>query len=469
MSRAFEPSDFDVEPRDESHTHGDSLQAGRSAITAAAQVRAKIVSSASENSDLLAILAATEYAPGDLAAHSAHLEHIQKTCSEAEDAHGELLDSVNAALKRHKRYRDSFTRKFYYRLTRMSVAYQTRAKEESAAYYAALKEQGKSEDRVKVFKAQVDEAVHKKADLEAEARWHGEAHAKVDQLYESIFKGPTAGFPDEDQIEEQFYVARECHDKVKLAVLWAIKAGKFLVHASSVLTYGRNAAEYARLEAQSSIFSFSAAYASLGRSNYYISQTSQMLDRAVEALEHLEPSMEHTKTKLESLLQAARLQREDKFSDEQLVARVEQVEERLAEVEDSLQDLARATKKQERAGREIIKQTARTLENARQALQQRREAAFEETVGFGVAAPAYHECCDRAEDFCQVDDPEMPALSVDDAGVSMDGVQLPMYGDLPTRKQIGAEDGQVSPVFADLPTSQQRTSEDGLFSPVSPL
>ena len=469
MSRPFEPSDFDIEPRDESRPYRQCLQDDPSATAAAAQVRAKIASSASENSDLLAILAATEDAPGALAAHIAHLEHIQKTCSEAEKTHKEVLDSVDAALKRHKRYRDSFTRKFYYHLTRMSIAYQNRAKEESAAYYTTLKEQSKSEDRVRVFKAQVDEAMHRKSDLEAEAKWHGETHAKVDHLYESIFKGPTPGFPDEDQIEEQFYVARVRNDKVKAAILRAIKAGKFFIKASSALTNARNAAEYTRREAQNSIFSFSVAYASLERSNYYISQASQTVDTAMVTLEHLEPSMERAKTKLESLLQAARLEREDRFSDDQLMSRVEQAQERLSEAEDSVKELARVTKNQERAGRERIKDTARTLENARQALQQRREAAFEETVGFGAAAPAYHECCDRAEGFCQVDDLLVPVLSVDDTGTSVDGVHLPLYGDLPTRDQRRAEDREVSPVYSNVPSRGQRRLEDGLFSPVSAL
>ena len=449
MARRLDLSDFNVEPEDESppNPNLNPLLFLPADSPAAARVRANIASFASQNSELLATLASTEEAPDALAAHAAHLTSLQAFLSEAEAAHKNLTNSVNASFKRHKRYRDSVTRKFYYRITHMLPEFQARAKQESNAYFVALREQSQSEERLKKFQTQVAEAEQKKVEVEAEAKRHGETHEKVDQLYESIFKGPTPGFPDEDELEERFNTAKDRHGAVKADIVRAIRAGRYLGQAASQINRANDLATNGRFEAEQSIFSFSAAYALLGLSTYFISRTCLLVDKAIETLEYLDPAMEEAKSNLARLLEAARVQRENRVSDEDLVDRVVEAQARLSEAKLKLDELVRAVKGRERAGREAITKTARTLENARQGLQQRREAAFEETVGFGAAAPAYldvptyHECCDRADGFCQVDDPEPPAFLEEEEWISVDGMQVPIHGKIP----IGMQD-QRGPV-----------------------
>jgi hypothetical protein len=257
--------------------------------------------------------------------------------------------------------------------------------------------------------------VKQNATLEAKAKPHGETHEKVDQLYDSISKGLTPGFPDEDALEKQFYIAQGGHDKVKAGIVQTIQTERYLIQASSQLSRAHDLAKSARFEAENSIFSFSGAYGLLGLSGYLITRTTLLIDKAVEAveaLESLDPPMEDAKGDLEALLQGARVQRESRFGNEDLVNRVVEAQERLAEANLRLAELACLVKARESAGREAIKKTAWKLEDARQALQQRREAAFDETVGLGTAVPAYgeapaegkvptyRECCDRADAFC---------------------------------------------------------------------
>jgi hypothetical protein len=81
-----------------------------------------------------------------VAAHAAHLNTIQTFLSEAEQAYRDLTHSVDASFKHHKRYWDSVTRKFHYRITRVLPQFEDRASKESAAYFVALRDQSQAED-----------------------------------------------------------------------------------------------------------------------------------------------------------------------------------------------------------------------------------------------------------------------------------------------------------------------------------
>jgi hypothetical protein len=82
---------------------------------------------------------------------------------------------------------------------------------------------------------------------------------------------------------------------------------------------------------------------------------------------------------------------------EELVAAVEKAEESWAKLTSQVKDLVIMAKDQERRAREGTRYTAVELEEKRSALQQARQRAFEEVVGFGEAPPAYHNCCPRHE------------------------------------------------------------------------
>jgi hypothetical protein len=74
----------------------------------------------------------------------------------------------------------------------------------------------------------------------------------------------------------------------------------------------------------------------------------------------------------------------------------------LSKAEKALEKLAVLLKQKEEGSLEHIRKTARQVEDSRQELEQFRKGIFEEVAGFGEAAPAYTECCDRMEGFCEV-------------------------------------------------------------------
>jgi hypothetical protein len=92
-------------------------------------------------------------------------------------------------------------------------------------------------------------------------------------------------------------------------------------------------------------------------------------------------------------------------------------------------EMAKLTKKYETTAKESVTITSRAMEDARQSLHEIRQGAFEITVGFGAAAPAYNECCDRAEWYenavyaaCD----SIPAPNVDEASLP----PLPSYDEV---------------------------------------
>jgi hypothetical protein len=119
----------------------------------------------------------------------------------------------------------------------------------------------------------------------------------------------------------------------------------------------------------------------------------------------------------------------------------------LSEAEERLKRFVEAAKKQERNTLEEIKGTARRLEDSRQRLQQIRQGIFEEVAGFGEAAPAYHECCDRAESYgASPEEITDDVLSIEDeTQVSdnqpgFDGPKPPEYAIVSSLPQPGVEE-----------------------------
>jgi hypothetical protein len=151
----------------------------------------------------------------------------------------------------------------------------------------------------------------------------------------------------------------------------------------------------------------------LGQATYYMERWDGAVGSALEAVmktdEHLLPLPREISAWHQALvvsLEAARVPDGGVHSKGATIATIESSQESLTRAETVLEQLIENTREMEKAGLAKIKETARRLEDSRQELQQIRQGIFERVAGFGEAAPAYNECCDRADGFCVV--PEVP-------------------------------------------------------------
>ena len=394
------------------------------ACSTVSSVKAKIASAASRNSELLVTLESTSEAPAALGHISTHISILQNEVSKQDQALQEIMERVALKFKQHKKYRDSVTKRFTYRLTNMKAKFDDKAMKEEQEYNEALEAQHKAEERKNLLQDKVHEAVKERSGLEAAAKTHDETHKQIDSLYESIFAGPTPGFQTEDDREQNYYSALRAHEVAKTAVASKKRAVQHLNRASSTLKQAQSRNRRAQEEAKHGlILALSGAFSFLKEADHYATLTLVHADQALEGLQPLDFNSVEAKTLLQSRIKAASIERGSVSSKQAMLERSAEAEQKFSEAEEALDTLVNAAKQKERAAREEVRGTARTLEDARQALQQIRQAAFEQVVGFGAAPPAYHECCDRAKAFEEVSDEEIADNEDGDMQANVEGEQ----------------------------------------------
>lgn len=288
----------------------------------------------------------------------------------------------------------------------MLAKFDAKAMKEEREYFDLLNTQSKAEKRRLLLQQDYDEALMAQEPLEAEAKEHAETHARIDKLYERLFAGPTPGFPREDEREHRFYAATGKNEITKEAIRGARRSRNVLAVSLAHVQRAQIRLRNAEQQAIDSVFFLDEALSSLRRGNENITYAINSTSRIEE---HLTPpflDMVTVKLEVDAYLNASKINVDESYSRDKLVSTVASAQTNLTKAEAALEKLAALAKQKEGRSLEDIRETARKLENSRQELEQFRKGIFEKVAGFGEAAPAYNECCDRMEGFCAV--PEEP-------------------------------------------------------------
>jgi len=272
--------------------------------------------------------------------------------------------------------------------------------QEEQEYFTALASKSRAEERRNVLQKDLDEAVKAQVPLEKAANEHGQAHARIDVLYEQLFAGPTPGFPGEDKRETRFYTARSKNEEVKAKITKARRAIRLMKMAAKNVESAGRFVRQARSEVNNSIIFFDEAVYSLTLANEHVYYALSNTGKAEAVLEPLDEELKEQKKRAIAALHQAKIDVETLSSRTKILAAIEMVQPKLDDATAKLNEFIEMTKAREKGGLEEIKNTARQLEDSRQELQEIRQQIFEEVAGFGEAAPPYTECCDRADGFC---------------------------------------------------------------------
>lgn len=221
-------------------------------------------------------------------------------------------------------------------------------------------------------------------------------------MYDRLFTGPTPGFPKEDQREHTFYEAKKRNENTKERILGARRAMRVLEVAQTSVARATTRLGVARVDAQDSWLFLDDTIFSLRQSDERISHALLAVERAEEHLQPLTPEMTALKKSIVADFGASTSISETFYSKKSILAAIKATEERLSGTKEKIKELIQLAKAREQEGLEQIKITARSLEDSRQELEFHRRSLFERVAGFGEAAPAYNECCDRADGFCVV-------------------------------------------------------------------
>jgi hypothetical protein len=405
-------------------------------------IKASILAHASENSLLLVKLSSTSEKPLAFQNHQVKIAHLQEELKKQETELQKISEDVEARFKQHKSLRDSTLRRLIHRATLMGAKFEAKAMKEEKDYIASLGAQSKTSERLAHLKQNLDEDVANLGLLEKGAKEHEETHARIDELYEDLFAGPTPGFPVEDELESRYYSSNEKNEAVKSYIRASRRVLRLLQRAINQLKRAKNCLETAQQATDNSILFFDDAISLIKESGEYIVYALTAVDQAKENISPISAEAGATREKVVELLNAARKPVKASLSRAIITSAIEASQENIVTAENQLTELIETMKTKEREALEHIKQTARKVEDSRQALQQNRQGIFEQVAGFGEAAPAYSECCDRADSFCvvpsegDVEEPEVDEPGVEDPVV--DGPVVEEHGNDPDSDKLPA-------------------------------
>lgn len=166
-------------------------------------IDSKIREAAPRNNELLKALSQNDYAKPALQQQNLYITDLEKEIKDLDKRIGDLETKRKAELKDHEKYRDSVMKRFAYKVGRKEEKFNVKAEKEEREYFEAVQEEHKAKQLRANTNATLDKARDHKSELEAAAARHTQAQMELDELYDSIFEGPSPEYPGEDSKENE--------------------------------------------------------------------------------------------------------------------------------------------------------------------------------------------------------------------------------------------------------------------------
>lgn len=198
-------------------------------------LEARIRETSARNTELLRIIHETESAIPALGAQTRYVVDLEKQVAEAGRKLKQLESKRKQGLKEHESYRDSFMKRFAYKVSGKTDKFDAKAAREEREYFDVLQEEHRANEMKNNLDAMLSEAKRIRDDLESKAATHVQRQKDLDSLYESIFTGPSPGFPEEDERERDKDALVKAYQRSQSRAEAAGQAVKFLSQAQRLL------------------------------------------------------------------------------------------------------------------------------------------------------------------------------------------------------------------------------------------
>ncbi|CEL04890.1 hypothetical protein ASPCAL06014 [Aspergillus calidoustus] len=247
------------------------------------------------HAQILAELSTLENASDTLRSHDAFLSDLQEHLANADRELAQIHKRTQVGRERHEKYRDSTMRRLVYRATGKRDQFEEKADEEMRSYYNALERENKIRAQRDMLEAQRREATEEKAGLEEACTRRVKLKAELDAMYERLFSGPTAEFPEEDEQEEAVKAAKSHHQTLSKNLNGHRKALQCLARAQVTTKEALLFVFEARKACERDMLGFGGTLADFRRANSLsnaqqkVSQTQMLVDQA----RRLDPDIPH--------------------------------------------------------------------------------------------------------------------------------------------------------------------------------
>ncbi|KAG7099832.1 hypothetical protein E1B28_001640 [Marasmius oreades] len=168
------------------------------------------------HTELVHAISDVEYASEALTALYSKIAELQ---TQVQAAKARFKKASERVKKREKQAEDS-EKSFKFSFLRRSNTTKGKEKQnagtqiQTPAYLEAVQEESKERNRQTELEEALASAQNERATLQEKVKECDALKIKLDALYDLIFNGPTPGFPEEDQLEQQVSAAKAVYDRV---------------------------------------------------------------------------------------------------------------------------------------------------------------------------------------------------------------------------------------------------------------
>jgi hypothetical protein len=179
--------------------------------------RVLIQESIAKNKALLQTLSKTDYAPPALEQHKVFLDDLKRALERSKRELAAHDRKVKAEHEDHEKISSSNFRKFLFKATGQGTKFVEKASKEEREYFEALQKFHEEEKVNRNLISRVAEAEKVLEELENVAKLNSDTQRQLDDLYLSVFSGPTPQFPGDDERENKTNAALQSYRVAKIA------------------------------------------------------------------------------------------------------------------------------------------------------------------------------------------------------------------------------------------------------------
>lgn len=175
------------------------------------QLTQALIIAAARNRELLSTLSQTDYATKTLQQNTSYISdldsQIKTTKKELQKLHAVTEDER----KDHLKYRDSTFKRYAHKIggSKGQAKFATKAEKEEREFLEAWQKEREADERLAELQRALNSANEERERLGNDKSRNDNAQRDLDQLYASIFAGPTPDLPGEDQLETAVHYAKQ--------------------------------------------------------------------------------------------------------------------------------------------------------------------------------------------------------------------------------------------------------------------
>jgi DNA repair exonuclease SbcCD ATPase subunit len=175
------------------------------------QLTQSLTNAATRNRELLSTLAETDYADKTLQQNTAYISDLDTQIKATDKELKKLHAITEDERKDHVKYRDSTFKRKLHKLggSKGAAKWTSKSEKEEREFLAAWQAEREAEERRAELQRALDSATEDRRRFESDKARNTHAQNELDQLYASIFSGPTPELPGEDQLETAVQNAKQ--------------------------------------------------------------------------------------------------------------------------------------------------------------------------------------------------------------------------------------------------------------------